>query len=46
MPHTWDMVSRLFEPETSGADADVMWLAVAKYAWYTRPQTGESQADQ
>lgn len=35
MPHTWDMVSRLFEPETSGAGADVMWLAVTKYAWYT-----------
>ena len=35
MPHTWDMARRLFEPETSGADADVMWLAVTKYAWYT-----------
>jgi NitT/TauT family transport system permease protein len=41
MPHTWDMVRRLFEPETSGANADVMWLAVTKYAWYTaRMATG------
>lgn len=35
MPHTWDMVSRLFEHENSGADSPPMWRAVAGYSWYT-----------
>lgn len=35
MPHTWDMFARLFEPESSGAGSDVLWLAVGKYAWYS-----------
>ncbi|MDJ0770854.1 MAG: ABC transporter permease subunit [Ilumatobacter sp.] len=34
MPHTWDIVSRLTEPETS-ASTDPIWLTVAGYAWYT-----------
>lgn len=28
MPHTWDMVARLFEGETSSSRADVLWLTV------------------
>jgi NitT/TauT family transport system permease protein len=35
MPHTWDMVSRLFENESSAADSRPLWWAVAGYAWYT-----------
>lgn len=35
MPHTWDMVARLFEDESTAADARPLWLAVAGYAWYT-----------
>ncbi len=34
MPHTWDMVTRLFEPERS-ADGQAIWRSVAGYAWYT-----------
>ncbi len=34
MPHTWDMVSRLGEPENRGGD-DPIWITVAGYAWYT-----------
>ncbi len=34
MPHTWDMVQRLGEPENRGG-GDPIWIAVAGYAWYT-----------
>ena len=34
MPHTWDMVQRLFDPEVRGNDRPI-WFAVAGYAWYT-----------
>ena len=35
MPHTWDMVARLFENENSAADSRPLWWAVTQYAWYT-----------
>ena len=35
MPHTWDMLTRLFENESSAADSRPLWWAVAGYAWYT-----------
>ena len=34
MPHTWDIVQRLGEPENR-AGGDPIWVAVAGYAWYT-----------
>lgn len=34
MPHTWDMVTRLGEPETR-AGGDPIWESVVGYAWYT-----------
>ncbi len=34
MPHTWDMVQRLGEPENRGGDQPI-WLSVVGYAWYT-----------
>jgi NitT/TauT family transport system permease protein len=34
MPHTWDMLRRLGEPENRGGD-DPIWFTVAGYAWYT-----------
>ena len=34
MPHTWEMVQRLFDPEVRGRDRPI-WFAVAGYAWYT-----------
>lgn len=34
MPHTWEMVSRLFDPEVRG-DPTPIWQAVLGYAWYT-----------
>lgn len=34
MPHTWDMVTRLFEPER-GADGRDLWVGVVDYGWYT-----------
>jgi len=34
MPHTWDMVRRLGEPENRGG-SDPIWISVAGYAWYT-----------
>ena len=34
MPHTWDMVSRLFDPEVRG-DPTPIWQAVLGYSWYT-----------
>jgi NitT/TauT family transport system permease protein len=34
MPHTWDMVARLFDPEVRGSDRSI-WQAVMGYAWYT-----------
>ena len=34
MPHTWDMVQRLGEPENRGGDTPI-WQSVAGYAWYT-----------
>jgi NitT/TauT family transport system permease protein len=34
MPHTWDMVTRLGDPE-SGADDEPLWRAVVGYAWYS-----------
>lgn len=35
MPHTWDMLARLFENESSAANSRPLWWAVAGYAWYT-----------
>lgn len=35
MPHTWDMVARLFEKESTAAGAKPLWWAVTGYAWYT-----------
>ncbi len=34
MPHTWDMVARLFDPEVRG-DPTPIWQAVLGYSWYT-----------
>lgn len=34
MPHTWDMVKRLGEPENRGG-GDPIWITVLGYAWYT-----------
>jgi NitT/TauT family transport system permease protein len=34
MPHTWEMVSRLFDPEVRGKDTPI-WLAIVGYSWYT-----------
>jgi NitT/TauT family transport system permease protein len=34
MPHTWDMVQRLGEPENRSG-GDPIWVTVAGYAWYT-----------
>ena len=34
MPHTWDIVRRLGEPENRGGDAPIV-VTVAGYAWYT-----------
>ena len=34
MPHTWDMLQRLGEPENRGG-GDPIWITVAGYAWYT-----------
>jgi len=34
MPHTWDMVQRLGEPENRGGDTPIWW-SVTGYAWYT-----------
>lgn len=34
MPHTWDIVQRLGEPENRGG-GDPIWMTVAGYAWYT-----------
>lgn len=34
MPHTWDIVQRLGEPENRGG-GDPIWVTVAGYAWYT-----------
>ncbi len=34
MPHTWEMVDRLFDPEVRGRDTPI-WRAVLGYAWYT-----------
>ena len=34
MPHTWDMATRLFEPE-SRAGGQAIWRSVIGYAWYT-----------
>jgi NitT/TauT family transport system permease protein len=34
MPHTWDIVQRLGEPENRGG-GDPIWRTVAGYAWYT-----------
>ena len=35
MPHTWDMVARLFENESTAASSRPLWWAVVGYAWYT-----------
>ena len=35
MPHTWDMMTRLFENESSAASSRPLWWAVTGYAWYT-----------
>jgi len=34
MPHTWDIVTRLGEPENSAGE-DPIWQSVLGYAWYT-----------
>lgn len=34
MPHTWEMTSRLFDPEVRGQDTPI-WQAVLGYSWYT-----------
>ena len=34
MPHTWEMASRLFDPEVRGKDTPI-WQAVLAYSWYT-----------
>jgi NitT/TauT family transport system permease protein len=34
MPHTWDMVTRLFEPERGAGGRD-LWVGVVDYAWFT-----------
>lgn len=34
MPHTWEMVERLFDPEVRGDDTPI-WQAVLGYSWYT-----------
>lgn len=34
MPHTWDMVKRLSEPENRGG-GQAIWRSVAGYAWYS-----------
>jgi NitT/TauT family transport system permease protein len=34
MPHTWEMVDRLFDPEVRGKDVPI-WRAVLGYSWYT-----------
>jgi len=34
MPHTWEMVQRLGEPENRGGDTPI-WMSVVGYAWYT-----------
>ena len=34
MPHTWQMVQRLFDPEVRGKDTPI-WMAVLGYSWYT-----------
>jgi NitT/TauT family transport system permease protein len=34
MPHTWDIVSRLFDPETS-ASSEPIWRTVLGYGWYS-----------
>lgn len=34
MPHTWDMVTRLGEPEST-AGGQAIWRSVAGYSWYT-----------
>jgi NitT/TauT family transport system permease protein len=34
MPHTWDIVSRLFDPETSASNEPI-WRTVLGYAWYS-----------
>jgi NitT/TauT family transport system permease protein len=34
MPHTWDMLTRLGDPESS-ADDQPLWRAVLGYAWYS-----------
>jgi NitT/TauT family transport system permease protein len=34
MPHTWEMIQRLFDPEVRGSDRTT-FVAVAGYAWFT-----------
>ncbi|MDN4475313.1 ABC transporter permease subunit [Demequina sp. SYSU T00192] len=35
MPHVWDMVTRLFEPVTRAAGADILWWAVLQAAAFS-----------
>ncbi|MBK5247971.1 MAG: ABC transporter permease subunit [Actinomycetales bacterium] len=35
MPHTWEMVARLFEPVTRAAGADPLWLAILSAAGFS-----------
>ena len=34
MPHTWDIVARLGEPESGATDVPI-WQTIAGYSWYT-----------
>lgn len=34
MPHTWDILARLADPESGGTDVPI-WRTVAGYSWYT-----------
>lgn len=34
MPHTWDIVARLGEPESGATDVPI-WRTIAGYSWYT-----------
>lgn len=35
MPHTWSMLARLADPESTAVGSRPLWIAVAGYGWYT-----------
>lgn len=35
MPHTWNMLARLADPESTAVGSRPLWIAVAGYGWYT-----------